>query len=127
MKIPFKPVTVRSGDLRTPVTFYDLPANKYEPGDFVKPKKVYETYAQVYAPSQKDITMLNNGDASTGVTIKIRNTRGEFTPNHTQRVYIEDYRYSDYLWNVKDVRPDFKNEQFDVLVLNNPIERGDLI
>lgn len=119
MRQPYKKPTVRSGDLNTPVTFYTVGSDDFIPGQQAI-TKVFKAYAQVYGPSQKDRQIMDSNDVKEGVTIKIRNTQGEFVPNHTQRVYIDDYHYVDQLWDVIDVRPDFQNDKFDVIVLANP-------
>lgn len=123
MKIPFKKQAVRTGDLNTPVTFATVTNDDFEPN-----KKVYSIaytcFAQVYGPSQKDMQYLASSDSNMGVTIKIRNTQGEFVPNHTMVVAVDNYQYQGKLWNVKDVRPDFKDDKYDVIVLGDPINES---
>lgn len=111
-----------SGDLRTPVTFYEqTPNDGWEPGN-VPTKEVFQAWAQVYGASTKDNVILNSHSYTAGVTIKIRDTQGEFVPSPTKHtVYIDDYRYKDVQgWDIIDVRPDFEDDRFVVLVLGNP-------
>lgn len=110
-----------SGDLRTPVYFYaQSPNDNGEPGN--QPRaQVFMAWAQVYGASNKDVAILNTHDYTAGITIKIRDTQGEFIPDPNKNtVIIDDYRYKDVVWDITDVRPDFKNDQFVVLVLGNP-------
>lgn len=117
----FKKKKTGSGDLRIPVDFMELTPNADgEPGD-MPTKMVFSTYAQVYAPSQKDTLILSTHDRTEGVTIRIRDTRGEFLPTVDKHaVYIDDYRYKDKIWDITDVRLDFSDDSFLVLVLSNP-------
>ena len=119
MKLPYKKPKVRSGDLKTVVTFYKIKRDSFEPNDSTE-EQLFECFAQVYGPSQKDLTILTTNDAKEGVTIKIRNTKGEFIPDNTMVVTIDDYRYLGKIWNVKDVRPDFETDKFDIIVLGDP-------
>ncbi|WP_274804930.1 phage head-tail adapter protein [Lacticaseibacillus rhamnosus] len=122
----FKVKSTTSGDLRTFVMFYrQAPNCEGEPGD-LPVRKVYEGWAQVYAPSQKDLTFLNSANVKEGVTIKIRDPHGDpelgsetpFIPSSSDyQVYIDDYRYKNKTWNIVDVRQDFENDEFVVLVL----------
>lgn len=111
-----------SGDLRTPVYFYgQLPSDDGEPGD-MPDTQVFMAFAQVYGASTKDTAILNSHEYSAGVTIKIRDTRGEFVPDPSKNtVVIDDYRYASVAdWDILDVRPDFEDDAFTVVVLGNP-------
>ena len=118
MKIPYKRRKVNSGDLRTPVTFYEqTPNDDGEPGN-MPTVAVFDAWAQVYGASEKDRTYLSTNDKSEAVTIKIRDPGAEFVPRaDTQTVSIDDYRYQNKDWNIKNVRPDFENNEFIVIVL----------
>ncbi|WP_231908580.1 phage head-tail adapter protein [Pediococcus inopinatus] len=118
----YKRPTTGSGELRTPVSFYrNAPNDGPEPGETVL-NQLYECYAQVYAPSNKDRQILNDHDTSRAVTIKIRDSRGQYVANNDDVCVIDDYRYIDskgnnIVWNVIDVRPDFEDDKFVVIVL----------
>ncbi|MHA3066578.1 head-tail adaptor protein [Lacticaseibacillus saniviri] len=119
----YKRPPVSTGDLRIPVQFLEQTPNEDgEPGD-LPTKIVYKAWAQVYAPSQKDTQLLNAADLKEGVTIKVRDTRGEFLPQADKhQVHIDDYRYQNKNWNVVNVRLDFENDAFLVIVLGYPKE-----
>lgn len=116
-----KPKTT-SGDLRIPVSFYHQTENPDgEPGQ-MPTEPVFDCFAQVYGSSNKDNAILDVHGVKRGVTIKVRDTRGEYQPAYNDSVVITDYRYKDsngnyILWNILDVRPDFKDDRFVIVVL----------
>ena len=112
-----------SGQLRTLATFYEQSSgDSYEPGE--QPTvPAAKAWAQVYAASTKDRTILSDNDRTSGITIKIRDTRGEFVPDPSKNtVILDDYRYQNVEWNIVDVRPDFDSDSFIVCVLTNAQE-----
>lgn len=118
----YKRPSTGSGDLRTPVFFYRQNQNSGpEPGESV-PELLYQCTAQVYGPSNKDRQILNDHDTSRAVTIKIRDSRGQYVADSKDICVIDDYRYVDsngnnIVWNVINVRPDFEDDKFVVIVL----------
>ncbi|EPE8928939.1 phage head-tail adapter protein, partial [Listeria monocytogenes] len=79
MKFQFKPQKVQSGDLRTPVVFFEYqPVNGPEPGEIEK-VNLFECFAEVYKPSMKDLEILHGTGTKEAVTINIRDTKGEYT------------------------------------------------
>ncbi len=118
----YKRPSTGSGELRTPVGFYrNAPNDGPEPGEAIL-KQLYECYAQVYAPSNKDHAILSEHNTSRSVTIKIRDSRGQYVAENDDVCVIDDYRYIDskgnnIVWNVIDVRPDFEDDKFVVIVL----------
>lgn len=118
----YKRPETSSGDMRTPVFFYrQTPNDGPEPGED-STEELYHCYAQVYAPSIKDREILKVNDTSLSVTIKIRDSRGQYVADNKDTVTIDDYRYkekdgSTLVWNIIDVRPDFEDDKFVVMVL----------
>ncbi|MCI2942690.1 phage head-tail adapter protein [Staphylococcus haemolyticus] len=59
---------VTGGDMRTPVIFYKAkPSDDFFPGETVE-EVVYQCFADVYQPSQKDLDLTNNEASLTMVT-----------------------------------------------------------
>lgn len=109
--------SVSSAALRTPVTFYELVANDSpEPGEN-KRRTLHKAYAEVYNSSQRDLTVLDSSEYSDSVTIRIRDTKGEYDPTTMHSVEIDDRRYMGKQWNIVQVRPDFANNASVTLVL----------
>lgn len=125
MKPQFKPNKTGSGELRTPVVFYE-----YVPDDSPFPteselKLVYSCFAEPYNASMKDLEILNGIGAKKSVTINIRDTFGEYYPSNEHYVEVQDYRYGKLVdgvmvydrFNVIDVRPDLTNNDFITVLL----------
>lgn len=125
-KNKYVPKKTGSGDLRTPVSFY-----KYAPVDGPEPEenemiKTYECFCEVYAASAKDIEILSTGSERTqikivntknAVTIRIRDSFGEFYPSTEEYAELDDYRFKGIRFNVFDVRPDMVEQDFITVLL----------
>ncbi|MGE6379769.1 phage head-tail adapter protein [Peribacillus muralis] len=134
MKPKFNPNKIGSGELRTPVSFYQYaPHNGPEPGEG-ELVQVYECFAEVYSASMKDIEILNSGreqqqlkfiNTKNAVTINIRDSFGEFFPDTEHYAEVQDDRYSKMIdgerkfirFNVIDVRPDLTKNDFITVLL----------
>ncbi|EHD5018724.1 phage head-tail adapter protein [Listeria monocytogenes] len=105
-KFKYEEPKVQSGDLRTPVTFYEYaPSNGPEPGEEEK-SVLFECFAEVYNPSMKDLQILDNVDTKFAVTLTIRDPQNEYFPTNKHFLEIHDFRYNGRKWNILDVRPD---------------------
>lgn len=106
-----------AGDLNIPVIFYQfVPRDGPEPGEEVK-RELYRCNAEVYDPSMKDREILQSHETKLAVTIKIRDTRGQYLPTNQHHVEIKDSRYATKVWDVIDTRPDFKDDRFIIMIL----------
>lgn len=113
----YQPPKTSSGDLKTPVIFYEYkPSNGPEPGE-EKKSILHECTAELYNPSMKDIDIMKIKETNEAVTIRIRDTHGEYLPANDHKVDIDDYRYSMKTWEVIDVRPDPKDNRFITILL----------
>lgn len=125
VKKPYQKPKVRSGDFHTPVTFFKIDFDGAFSPVGGEPKVVYACFAQVYAPSAKDQVILSANDKKEGVTIKIRDTQGQFVATPDMTVKVDHYQYLDKTWEVVDTRPDYETDRYDVIVLGNPSVGGD--
>lgn len=117
MNTKYKPKETHAGTLRTPVTFYEYaPAHGPEPGQSEK-AILHECYAEIYNPSMKDIQVMGVHGTKEAVTILIRDTKGEYIPTNKHFASIHDYRYTNKILNVLDVRPDLQNNNFITILL----------
>lgn len=115
----YVPKKTSSGSLRTPVIFYAYkPGDSFEPGE-VEYEKIYECFCEAYSPSMKDIEILKESSKKTNntVTIRIRDSFGEFFPDTENYAELLDYRYKDLRFNVIDVRPDLVENDFLTILL----------
>lgn len=117
IKFSYKAPETNAGALRTPVTFYEnAPSSGHAPGPREK-KVLYDCFAEVYNPSMKDIQVMAVSGTKEAVTIRIRDTKGEYTPTNKHFVSVQDYRYIDKVFDVLDVRPDLQNNNFVTILL----------
>src|SRR5699024_7050718 len=79
-KNEYKPPRLRSGDLRTPVTFYEYTDNNGpEPGE--KEKQVlYKCFAKIDEMWLKDMEQAKQNNTESDITIIIRDAIGTYSP-----------------------------------------------
>lgn len=126
MKTKYTPQKTDSGSLRTPVSFYAyFPNNGPDPGEN-ELEKIYECFCEVYAASSKDIEILSTGsersqltfiNTKNAVTIRIRDSFGEFYPVPENYAELVDYRFKGIRFKVVDVRPDMIEQDFITILL----------
>lgn len=117
IQFKYKAPETNAGALRTPVIFYESTTNNGPEPDQNKKTVLHECFAEVYNPSMKDIQVMQTTETKEAVTIRIRDTKGEYNPTNKHYVSIQDYRYLDKVFNVMDVRPDLQNNNFVTLLL----------
>jgi Phage head-tail joining protein len=115
---PFKydPPRISSGELRTPVIFYELtPYDGPEPG--VKAETVlFTTWAKVDHVWLRDLEQAKANKTLSDVTIAIRHPAGEYFPTNRHHFRIEAPGYADLKYNVEHVQNDFPNTSFMTIV-----------
>jgi len=116
-KQSYKTPDVHSGNLRTPVTFYEYaPAEGPDPGQQEK-KILYQCYAQVYAPSMKDLEIMRATGTKEAVTIRIRDPGKEYIPTNKHFAEMDDYRYTGRRFDVVDVAYDVEKNRIVKMLL----------
>lgn len=122
MKQKYKPKEITTGDLRTPVVFFEYkPSKGPEPGE-TKKKELHKCFALAYNPSMKDIEIMKVTDTKEALTIKIRDPKQDYQPTNKHFVEIQDYRYPGKIFNIIDVAYDMENNEFIKIILGNPHE-----
>lgn len=117
----YKPPKTGAGELRVPVSFYLFaPQDGPEPGES-KQKLLHKCMCEAYNPSIKDLTVMDTKGTKEGVTVKIRDTRGEYLPSNKHFAELEDYRYSGKVFSVIDVRPDLTDNRFIIILLGETL------
>lgn len=103
IKFKYKPLSVQSSDMRTPVKFFEFKGSSGpDPTQDFK-KVLFECYAEIYNSSMKDLELLKNTITKRVVTINIRDTQGQYLPDNKHKVEIVDHRYSGVVWEIMDV------------------------
>ncbi|MFE0506756.1 phage head-tail adapter protein [Peribacillus butanolivorans] len=112
----YKPPKVNTGDLRTPVIFYEYAANEGpEPGESEK-RVLYRTWAKIDNVWLKDLEIAKSNGTLSDITIKIRDPQADYIPNNKHYLSIDAPEYQDKRYNVKHVQPDFQNKAFITIV-----------
>ncbi|EFV98128.1 hypothetical protein HMPREF9171_0371 [Streptococcus agalactiae ATCC 13813] len=106
-----------NGDLRTPVIFYSSTTDDELDGRDMKLKKLFTTLAEVYNPSIKDIEKVTEKGVKAQYTIKFRDPLSGYIPQNDHLVEIIDSRLPNKKIGILDIRPDFVDRDFIVVVL----------
>lgn len=130
-KRTIKRETTHNGMLKTQVTFQRMGVAE----DFYESERVVEeaftTWAQVYKANHQDLEDLKGRFAKNALalesiksravmsyaTIKIRDPLSDFQPRNSDHVVITDSRYTDRVWEVVEVQPDFFNRGYLIVHL----------
>lgn len=111
-KNEYKSPRVKSGYLRTPVTFYEYVENTGPmPGE--KEKKIlFQCQAKVDEMWLKDMELAKQNGTVSDVTIIIRDPIGSYIPSNKHYMSIDDPIYKDNRYNIKHVQPDVQDRNF---------------
>lgn len=113
----YKKPKTGTGDLRTPVTFFAMePDSGPEPGGSRR-QVLHGCMCEAYNPSMKDLSILDTTGTKEAVTIRIRDTAGEYVPTNKHSAELGDYRYTGKVFSILDVRPDLKDNRFTTILL----------
>ncbi|MGD6873015.1 phage head-tail adapter protein [Sutcliffiella horikoshii] len=108
----YKPPKVKTGDLRTPVSFFEpQPKEGPEPGEMAS-RILYEAMAMVDTVWMKDIEVAKANGTLSDITLTIRDPKSTFVPTDKHYLSIDAEGFRDKRYNVKHVQPDLQNRQF---------------
>ncbi|MGD6778834.1 phage head-tail adapter protein [Sutcliffiella horikoshii] len=108
----YKPPKTTTGDLRTPVTFYEPKPNEGpEPGEHME-LILYEALASIDTVWMKDIEVAKANGTLSDITLTIRDPKSTYVPTNKHYVSIDADGYREKSYNVKHVQPDLQNRQF---------------
>ena len=113
----YKKPESQNGDLRTPMTFYTSKVKEGLHGRDVSHEKAFYTMGQVYSPSFKDIEIATGKSMKAKMTLKIRDPLSDYQPKNEHFVEVSDNRLSGEKWQIIDVRPDFDNRDFLIVII----------
>lgn len=112
-KFEYRHPRVHSGDLRTPVTFYEYRPKKDSPyPDEYEYALLYECMAKVDRVWLKDLETAKQNNTISDVTLTIRETHGEYTPTNKHYLKIEAIEYEDFVYNIVSSQPDPQHRDF---------------
>lgn len=113
----YKKPEAQNGDLRTPLTFYTSKVEEGLHSRDVSHEKAFYTMGQVYSPSFKDIEIATGKSMKAKMTLKIRDPLSDYHPKNEHFVEVGDSRLSGEKLQIIDVRPDFDNRDFLIVVI----------
>lgn len=106
-----------SGKLRTPISFYQFrQLQGPEPG-YGEKEILHKCMCEAYNPSMKDLAIMDSIGTKEAVTVRIRDTAGEYIPTNKHLAVLDDYRYEGKVFSVIDVRNDMVENRFITIVL----------
>lgn len=106
-----------NGRLRTPVTFYTATIEEGLDGRDTAYEQAFFCLAESYGSSTKDIEIATSKGKRATTTLRIRDPLGDYQPDVTHFVSLDDFRYQGKMWEIVDVRPDLVEQAFIVIVL----------
>lgn len=107
---------VNSGDLRTPITFYEFAPNQGpEPGESEK-RVLYESWARIDKVWMRDLEQAKANGTLEDITVTIRDPGSSFTPMSGYYIGVNDRNFFGKRYNIKSVQPDMKNIGFIVVI-----------
>lgn len=108
----YKPPRVNTGDLRTPINFFEYQANEGpEPGQSEK-RVLYKSWAKIENVWLKDLEIAKSNGTLSDLTITIRDPQTDYIPSNKHYISIDSPEYENKRYNVKHVQPDMQNKEF---------------
>lgn len=116
-KFEYRNPRVNSGDLRTPVKFYEYRPKRDSPyPDEMEYALLYECMAKVDRVWLKDLERAKQNNTISDVTLTIRETHGDFIPINKYFLKIDSREYKSYVYNITSSQPDLQNRDFITIV-----------
>ncbi|MEK4565192.1 phage head-tail adapter protein [Alkalihalobacillus sp. FSL R5-0424] len=108
----YTPPRVKSGDLRTQVTFFEYkPKEGPLPGENEK-QLLFETWAKVDQVWLKDLELAKSNGTLSDITITIRDPLFEYKPTNLHYLEVDASDYQGYRYNIKKVQPNLQDRRF---------------
>ncbi|SEH78402.1 Phage head-tail joining protein [Halobacillus karajensis] len=108
----YKPPRTHTGELRTPVSFFESEANEGPMPGESKGETLYSCFAKVDEVWMKDIEVAKANGTLSDVTLTIRDPLSTFRPTNKHHVTIDHSHYQGKTYRIKEVQPDMQNRQF---------------
>lgn len=85
------------------ISFFDVAQDGPEPGGEIV--KVFDAFAEIYEPSQKDVQLGNLETSTINITVMIRNAYPEFVPSVNQIFKVNSGIYNGMTFDIKHISP----------------------
>ena len=116
----YKKPETNTSELRTPVEFYNSKVLDGLDGRDVNFEKVFYTFAKIYSPSLKDLEISTGKSMTAKMTLKIRDPLTSYQPDTKDFVQVNDHRVENKKWQIIDVRPDYDNRDYLIVIIGGP-------
>lgn len=103
---------VHSGELRTPVIFYEYQPVEGPYPDQEEKEKVYSCWAKVESVWLRDLEQAKQNGTESDVTLTIRDPLQEFIPTNKHFIRIDTYDYKHLVYNITTSQPDLQHRDF---------------
>lgn len=110
----FKHKRVNTGTRNKIVEFYRI-SNEGPEADNDSEVKIFESYANVYSSSTKDIEVVQSTRSNDLVTIKILDTNGEYIPQTSEKFKIKHPFYDYGFYEIKDISLDEEEKELKIV------------
>lgn len=97
----------RMNDMHDYISFTDDTQSGPEPG--FSSEEVFDSFAEIYEPSQKDVELGNLETDKTSITVIIRNCYPEFIPKPKHSFVVKSGIFNGMKFNIKHITPKDKN------------------
>lgn len=116
LNFEYKKPKIKSRDLNTPVKFYSFKeVEGPEPGE-EEDELLYSCWAKVEKVWLRDLEQAKANGTLEDITIKMRDTMGEFSPSNSDYLVVEGPEYTGKYYDVKSVQPDLQDRRVVVVV-----------
>lgn len=116
IKFEYKKPRAKTGDLRTPVTFYEYaPSEGPEPGEEEK-NILFTAWAKIDEVWLKDLELAKSNGTLTDITLTIRDPQADYIPDGNHYLSIDSPAYQGKRYNIKHVQPDLQDQRFITVV-----------
>ena len=116
LKFEYKKPRAKSGDLRTPVSFYEFAPNDGPEAGEVEQRILFDTWAKVDKVWLRDLEQAKANGTLEDITILIRDPQEDYLPTNQHYVGVNDRNYFGKRYQIKSVQPDLQDKQFITIV-----------
>src|SRR5699024_4160283 len=108
----YQPPLLQSGELRTPVTFFEYEEHEGPMPGENKKKTLFECFCKIDELWLKDVETAKTNGTLNDITIIIRNPYDSFTPTNKHYLQINHLYHENNDYQIKHVGPDAKDPSF---------------
>src|SRR5690349_7350184 len=117
MKFKYEPPRIKTSDLQTEVSFFELKKiDSPMPSKNREKTLLYKCWAKIENVWSIDIEIAKANGTLSDVTISIRETHGEYIPTTKHFVEIHAEEYKDIQFDIKEAFPDLQTRSFIKIV-----------